>query len=65
MLDILLKGGQVVDPSQEIHEALDVAVKNGKIVALQKEITEEKAKKTLELKGKIVTPGLFCQMKSS
>ena len=59
MLDILLKGGQVVDPSQKIHETLDVGVKNGKIVALKKEITEGKAKKTLELKGKTVTPGLI------
>jgi len=59
MFDLLLKGAEVIDPSQEIHEVLDVAVKNGKIVALQKEIAEGKAKKTLGLKGKIVTPGLI------
>ena len=59
MLDILLKGGQIIDPSQGIHETLDVGVKNGKIAILQKEITEDRARKTLELKGKIVTPGLI------
>jgi len=59
MFDLLLKGAQVIDPSQEIHEALDVAVKDGKIVCLQKGIAKEKAKKVLDLKGKVVTPGLI------
>ena len=59
MSDILLKGGQVVDPSQRIHEALAIGVKNGKIVALQKEVAERKTRKTLELRGRIVTPGLI------
>jgi len=59
MFDLLLKGADVIDPDQGIHEVLDVAIRDGKIVRLQKEIAKEKARKTLELEGKIVVPGLI------
>ena len=31
MYDLLLKGGNVIDPSQDLRGALDVAVEDGKI----------------------------------
>ena len=48
MFDLLLKGAEVIDPSRGIHEVLDVAVKKGKIVALQKEIAETNDPKAIE-----------------
>ena len=31
MYDLLLKGGQVIDPSQDINQSMDVAISGGKI----------------------------------
>jgi dihydroorotase len=57
--DLLIKGGTVIDPGQHLHDALDVAVKNGKILELSKDIPESRARKLISAKGKIVTPGFI------
>jgi len=56
--DLLIKGGTVVDPGQNLHTALDVAVKNGKILELSPDIPAARARSIVSAKGKIVTPGL-------
>lgn len=58
MFSLLLKGAKVIDPSQGIQEVLDIAIKDEKIVRLQKEI-KEKAKKVLDLRGKVAVPGFI------
>lgn len=57
--DFLIKGGTVVDPGQHLHELMDVAVKDGKILEVSKDIPESRARKVLSAKDKIVTPGLI------
>src|SRR3990172_9400939 len=57
--DLLIKGGTVVDPSQNLHERLDVAVKNFKIVQLSGDIPENSARQVISAKGRFVTPGLI------
>jgi dihydroorotase len=57
--DLLIKGGTVVDPKRQLHIAMDVAVKDGKIAQLGKEILENRAAQVYSAKGKIVTPGLI------
>ena len=57
--DLLIKGGKVVDPSQNIEEELDVAIRGGKIVLLQRNIPASQAQQVLDANGKIVTPGLI------
>lgn len=58
-VDLLIKGGTVVDPGQHLHEVMDVAVKNRKILQVAKDIPESRARNVLSAKGKIVTPGLI------
>ncbi|MFN2461080.1 MAG: amidohydrolase/deacetylase family metallohydrolase [Candidatus Velthaea sp.] len=57
--DLLVKGGTVVDPSQKLHAARDVAVKNGQIAALSAPGAAVKAAQTVDATGNIVTPGLI------
>jgi dihydroorotase len=57
--DLLVKGGTVVDPGQHLHAPMDVAVKDGKILEVSKDIPESRARKVLSAKDKIVTPGLI------
>jgi dihydroorotase len=57
--DLLIKGGTVVDPGQNLHAPLDVAVKDGKILELAPDISAARALRVVSAKGKIVTPGLI------
>jgi dihydroorotase len=57
--DLLIKGGTVVDPGQHLHAPLDVAVKDGKILEVSRDIPESRAREVLSAKDKIVTPGLI------
>ena len=56
--DLLIKGGTVIDPSQNLHAKLDVAVKEGKILEVSRGFPEDRAVNVLSAKDKIVTPGL-------
>lgn len=57
--DLLIKGGTVVDPGQRIHELMDVAVKDGKILEVSPDIPESHAQRVVSAKGRIVTPGFI------
>jgi dihydroorotase len=57
--DLLIKGGTVVDPGQNLHARLDVAVKDGKILDLSPDIPAARAVRVVSAKGKLVTPGLI------
>lgn len=57
--DLLIKGGRVIDPAQEIDAALDVAVTEDKIVRLGPDIPTSQARHVIHAEGKIVTPGLI------
>ena len=57
--DLLIKGGTVVDPSQNLHALLDVAVTDGKIVQVAPDIPADGSRAVISAKGKIVTPGLI------
>src|SRR5712692_7261594 len=56
--DLLIKDGTVIDPGQNLHAPLDVAVKDGKILELSPDIPAARARSVVSAKGKIVTPGL-------
>src|SRR5690348_12022565 len=57
--DLVLKGGHVIDPKNKISARRDVAVKDGKIAAVEANIPAEKAAKTINVDGLYVTPGLI------
>jgi dihydroorotase len=55
--DLLVKGGRVVDPSQSLSAARDVAVAGGKVARIAGNIPESSARTVLDARGKFVTPG--------
>ena len=57
--DLLIKGGTVIDPGQNLNASLDVAVKDGKILELSPDIPPARALRVVSAKNKIVTPGLI------
>ena len=56
--DLLLKGGEVIDPSQDLHGVRDVAFQNGTVAAVEPEVSAEEAGEIVDVSGKLVTPGL-------
>src|SRR5258706_1231042 len=57
--DLLLRGGRVIDPAQNLDGTYDVAIKEGRIAAVQPSIAPSSAKKTVDVSGKLVLPGLI------
>src|ERR1051325_8168578 len=58
-IDILLKGGHVIDPKNKIDEQMDVAITNGKIFQVAKNIPPQQSKKVIDVTGLYVTPGIM------
>ncbi len=57
-MDIILKGGHVVDPANNVDSGSDVLIKGDKIAQVGKNIKANGAK-TIDCKGKLVFPGLI------
>src|SRR5947199_70299 len=57
--DQLLLGGRVICPASGIDGAMDVAVKGGRIAAVQPSILPTSAKEVIDVTGKLVLPGLI------
>jgi len=58
-IDLLLKGGHVIDAKNKINSKMDVAVKNGKVFRVAADIPASSAKKTVDVSGLYVTPGMI------
>jgi len=56
--DLLLQGGHVIDASNRLSAVRDVAIKDGKIAAVAVHIPSAEARKTIDVRGLYVTPGL-------
>jgi len=56
--ELLLKGGQVIDPKNNISAVRDVAIYQGKIAAVSANIPSTQARKTIDVSNLYVTPGL-------
>jgi len=57
--DLLLKGGHVIDPKNNIDALMDVAIESKKIVKVATNIPANSAKKVIDVSGLYVTPGLI------
>jgi dihydroorotase len=57
--NIVIKGGHVIDPKNNINEPMDIAVKEGKIALIAKNIDEKEGIQVVNAKGMYVTPGLI------
>jgi len=59
MYDLLLKGGVVIDPAQDMRGAFDVAVQDGRIARVAASIPPSEARRVIHVPGKTVTAGLI------
>ena len=56
--DLVIKGGRVIDPSIGLDGIRDVAIVGGRIAAVEASISDD-ATETIDVRGKIVAPGLI------
>lgn len=59
MLDYLIKGGRVVDPSQNMDAKADILIEGGMIAKIGANIKAGEKTKVYDAKGLVVTPGLI------
>jgi dihydroorotase len=57
--DLVIKGADVLDPSQSLRGKRDIGVRFGKIEALEPNIPAERGNRVLDASNKLVTPGLI------
>src|SRR6186713_1771882 len=58
-IDILLKGGHVIDPKNKIDANVDVGIAGGRICKVAANIPADSAKKVIDVTGMYVTPGII------
>jgi dihydroorotase len=56
--DLVIKGGEVLDPSQSLRARRDVGIRWGVVEAVEESIPAERALKSIDASGKLVLPGL-------
>ena len=57
--DVVIKGGEVLDPSQKLRTKRDVGIRFGLVEALEGDIPATRANRLLNAEGKLVVPGLI------
>jgi len=57
--DILIRGGEVIDPSQELRGVRDIAVRVGRIAAVAEALPDAQAQRIIDARGLYVVPGLI------
>lgn len=59
VIDILLKGGHVIDPANNIDGVMDVAIVKDRIYRVAPQIPEENINRVIDVRGMYITPGLI------
>ena len=57
--NLVIKGGHVIDPKNNLDGIMDIAISDGKIARVAKEIDAKSATQVINAKGLYVTPGLI------
>ena len=57
--DLVIKGGEVLDPSQKLRGIRDIGIRFGVVEAIEPSIPAERALRVLDAGGRLVTPGLI------
>ena len=55
--DLLLKGGHLIDPKNEVNQIRDVGISGGKIARVAENIPPDEARKVIHISGLYITPG--------
>ena len=56
--DLLIQGGHVIDPRNNINADRDIAIAGGRIAAVDGKLDPADASKTIDARGLLVTPGI-------
>ena len=59
MTRILIQGGRVIDPSQEMDTTADVLLEDGKVAAVGTDLGQPEGAEVIDAGGKVVAPGLI------
>lgn len=57
--DLLIKGGHVIDPKNDVDRPMDIAVRDGHIAQVAANIRGDSSEKVIDASGLYVTPGLI------
>jgi dihydroorotase len=57
--DLVVRGGEVLDPGQGLRGRRDIGIRNAMIAALEPEIPPARGRQTLDAAGQLVLPGLI------
>jgi len=57
--ELVIAGGEVLDPSQKLRRKLDVGIRYGQIAALAPSIAADRGGQRIDATGKLVVPGLI------
>jgi dihydroorotase len=57
--ELVIAGGEVLDPSQKLRARRDVGIKFGQIAAVASSIPADRAVQRIDATGKLITPGLI------
>lgn len=56
---VLLRGGRVIDPSQDLDTVADVLIEDGRVVRIEGDITVDGEHTMIDVTDRVVTPGLI------
>jgi dihydroorotase len=59
IFDLLIKGGDVIDPAAARDGAFDIGIRDGLVAAVERSIPVETAETVIDATGHLVTPGLI------
>ena len=57
--DLVIRGGEVLDPSQSLRAKRDIGIRWGVVEAVEESIPPARALKSIDANGKLVMPGLI------
>src|SRR5262245_22368123 len=58
-LDLVLRGGRVLDPGRDVNSVLDVGIAGGRIARVEPAIPRGAARRVVDVRGRLVIPGMI------
>jgi dihydroorotase len=58
-MDLILKGGRIIDPSQHLDAVADIGFAGGKVAAIGPDLAADAGTELRDVSGLVVTPGLI------
>ncbi|MBM4070367.1 MAG: amidohydrolase/deacetylase family metallohydrolase [Planctomycetes bacterium] len=59
MHDLLIRNGRLVDPAHSLDQRLDIAIKDGRVSAVESGLEVSSASEVIDASGLLVTPGMI------